>query len=321
MGIIAESVKQTNLSPRAPAAVHMPGARETPVFGAISIAPAARRWLAYTQQARVLHVFDRACNLINQEGEILSVVTPELGDGPFHVVIREQHLRALVHSDPMLKIMVLPDRLLFAGVSVDVVGAVHWSPRPDWEELHLQRVKILAQVLAARGWIMEHARDGSLMTAYPGAAKSGSLGGDDRCLVPALGAAVARADVRACRQAARSLAGLGPGLTPAGDDCIMGAIFAAWILHPERPARSITQALAQAAIPRTTSLSAAWLRAAARGEAGVAWHRFLRCLMAASASALLESAGELLAIGHTSGADALAGFLGSFVSWRSVAAC
>jgi hypothetical protein len=80
---------------------------------------------------------------------------------------------------------------------------------------------------------------------------------------------VINADVRGCHIAAQHLAGLGPGLTPAGDDFMLGAILAARIIHPEELAIILTKELSEAAAPLTTSLSAAWLRAAGRGEASV----------------------------------------------------
>ena len=49
----------------------------------ISISPAAKHWLKHSQIARVLHVFDPVCNLINEEGDVFSLVGPFVGNGPF----------------------------------------------------------------------------------------------------------------------------------------------------------------------------------------------------------------------------------------------
>ena len=60
-------------------------------FSALSIAPAARSWLMHTRRACVLHIFDRACNLINDRGKVLSVVAGEIGNGPFNIVVESTH--------------------------------------------------------------------------------------------------------------------------------------------------------------------------------------------------------------------------------------
>jgi hypothetical protein len=111
---------------------------------------------------------------------------------------------------------------------------------------------------------------------------------------------------------AARLAGLGTGLTPAGDDFLAGLMTWAWLVHPAP--RSFCHVVLGAAVPRTTALSAAFLRAAAAGECSIAWHRLLAALtdtqktLGVSATLRL-SVQEVLSHGHTSGADVLAGFL------------
>ncbi len=117
---------------------------------------------------------------------------------------------------------------------------------------------------------------------------------------------------------AEALAGLGPGLTPAGDDFLVGLMAAlhAWpkLLPtgwmPERAAAII----AHAAAGRTTRLSAAWLRHAAVGEFGEAWHTLIHALAEGETAAIRSAAERILHTGATSGADALAGFLAPFAA-------
>jgi hypothetical protein len=127
-------------------------------------------------------------------------------------------------------------------------------------------------------------------------------------------AGVATGDVSLCRSTARQLAGLGGGLTPAGDDFLVGAMHAAWLTRPPREAALLSEVIASAATPLTTRLSAAWLRAAARGEAAAPWHTLFEALAACDERALLAAARRILSIGHTSGADALAGCVASLAA-------
>jgi hypothetical protein len=116
-------------------------------------------------------------------------------------------------------------------------------------------------------------------------------------------------------KAAQQLAGLGIGLTPAGDDFIMGAILAAWILHPPDVASELAKEITDTVAPLTTSLSAALLKSAGRGDAGQVWHDLFDALISADKMVIQESVDQLLSVGHTSGADALTGFLGVFNSY------
>ena len=114
-------------------------------------------------------------------------------------------------------------------------------------------------------------------------------------------------DTGQLRAGAARLAGLGGGLTPSGDDFVTGVMLWGWLAHPEPS--SFCQTLAQIAAPRTTTLSAAFLRAAARGECSAPWHALLAALNTGQDSEIMTAVQEILAHGATSGADSLAGFL------------
>ena len=112
-----------------------------------------------------------------------------------------------------------------------------------------------------------------------------------------------------CLAGAKVLAGLGGGLTPAGDDFIVGVLLATWAGLYGSGAEALCQPIVAAAAPLTTTLSAAYLRAAARGECMAQWHAFFEALLRSEAQAMRAAIRALMATGHTSGADALAGFL------------
>lgn len=100
--------------------------------------------------------------------------------------------------------------------------------------------------------------------------------------------------------AADTLIGLGPGLTPAGDDFVAGAMIA--LRASGRPA--LADRVADWALPlaraRTGRISRAHLECAANGEGHEALHRWL-------ASPDERNLAQLAQIGHTSGLDAAAG--------------
>jgi hypothetical protein len=108
-------------------------------------------------------------------------------------------------------------------------------------------------------------------------------------------------------EAADMLIGLGPGLTPSGDDFLGGALIA---LHTLGRA-DIAARLAAWALPlageRTGAISLAHLACAAAGEGSAALHDLLAALLAADKAGIAAGVAALAAIGHSSGWDMLAG--------------
>ena len=98
----------------------------------------------------------------------------------------------------------------------------------------------------------------------------------------------------------------------------MGAILAARIIHPPEVASVLAEEVARTAAPLTTSLSVAWLNSAGRGEAGILWHEFFDALIFTDPGRVQEVINRILAVGETSGTDALAGFIGAFISYAEI---
>lgn len=105
------------------------------------------------------------------------------------------------------------------------------------------------------------------------------------------------------------MAGLGGGLTPAGDDILMGFIYSLWSYWDSGKAQGWATELVKAAVPQTTRLSANWLKAAANGQACEPWHRLVDALIQENPRNLIQAAEGILATGHSSGADALTGYV------------
>lgn len=102
------------------------------------------------------------------------------------------------------------------------------------------------------------------------------------------------------------LVGLGPGLTPSGDDLLCGAMLALHAIARRDLAAHISSAVAASGPAATTPLGRAFLAAAAAGHAGETLHDAIAALVSGAGDwpGLVSRAG---AIGHTSGWDALAG--------------
>ena len=105
-----------------------------------------------------------------------------------------------------------------------------------------------------------------------------------------------------------ALIGLGPGLTPAGDDFAGGAMIALRAFGHARHADRIAAWALPLAKRRTNRISRAHLECAAAGQGHEALHRLLAAL--GRGDAVLASAVQALdRVGHSSGRDAAAGAL------------
>ena len=107
--------------------------------------------------------------------------------------------------------------------------------------------------------------------------------------------------------AAETLIGLGPGLTPSGDDFVGGAMIALRALgRPDAADRLGTWAIGLAR-HRTGTISLAHLACAAAGQGAGALHAALLAVSAPGAAGLSACLDAVDRVGHTSGWDALSG--------------
>jgi hypothetical protein len=109
-------------------------------------------------------------------------------------------------------------------------------------------------------------------------------------------------------RAVRDLLGLGPGLTPLGDDVLCGWLAAA-VASGREALDDVRDAVSDEATLRTTTLSATLLACASRGEAVPQFRAVLAAMAGADRDGLERSAEAVLGIGDTSGAGLLLGAL------------
>ena len=105
------------------------------------------------------------------------------------------------------------------------------------------------------------------------------------------------------------LVGLGPGLTPSGDDYLGGVLVALAAIGRTGLRDRLWRALAPLLAQRTVDISRAHLAAAAEGFGSACLHRALNAILAGAADDIAVAIAALASVGHTSGMDALAGVL------------
>lgn len=267
------------------------------IFYALTIAPFVQTWLQNSSAVSVLHVFERVCNLVNERREVVSLVATEVGAGPFNVVVG---LKRPFLQDVTVETAVSIEGscVQLGGLAIETAQATLWNPQPAWHKIGNWQPPLFPLSTLQ-----------SLISDLPATHE----------LLNAL-AAQNTADFQL---AVSGLAGLGEGLTPAGDDFLMGVLHGLWATRPGAEAAQWGQIMVETAVPCTTTLSAAWLKAAARGEAGQVWHELVGEQYSVDSTQYSvdsgqwgvnsgEAVGKILGIGHTSGAAAWAGFTAVF---------
>jgi hypothetical protein len=266
-----------------------------PASGVRALAIARPVWLGLSTQAfsgRIVSRFERACNLMDREGRIIALTGPSIGKSPFCIVLHAA--RDLFDHLQLRQSAYIDAHSIVLG---DCYIPLHDAPVWDPTLPPLGRLLCLRPPLAAllRPY-----------TAWPQSWSSTSVDATTTRLLAqgahSLMAAVERRSGLAA--AAQHLAGLGPGLTPAGDDYVLGVMAALWLLGERDP----LPAMAAACATRTTFLSGAFLMAAAQGQFMEGWHHLAHALDRQDEPGSRRAVRHIAAFGASSGRDSLAGF-------------
>jgi hypothetical protein len=240
---------------------------------------------------RVCAVFRRSLYLAFPGGRYACIGERSLGRGPLNALVSDwQPFASLAPGDRF-------------GISPQ--GAKLWQPaRPGRSVTGPQladRVRELAGKAAARaasdglGRAIARCDTPLLRSARP------AMTALDRWLAATRPAPVPRQTA--------ALIGLGPGLTPSGDDYLTGMLVALRSLGRTALAVALWRWLAPRLPGGTSEISRAHLVAAAQGEAHEALHACLGELLGARAPQWERRLAQLARVGHCSGWDALAGTL------------
>ncbi|GAC1541124.1 MAG: hypothetical protein NVS2B7_13670 [Herpetosiphon sp.] len=254
-------------------------------------------WLAVHKQpfvGQVVGRFDNACNMMDRAGRVVTITSPALGNGPFFIVIdaAPDFFFSLLPYQP---VHIDSHHLSLGTRTIPLHTAEVWNPTLPTFNRPLRLPSALKSLL--QPW-----------TAWPPSlpATAGPVNKHTTSMLTHGARLVLEAALGqiALDPAVHELAGLGPGLTPAGDDYLLGLMVALWLLSE----RSMLATIAQAAMPRTTSLSGAFLAAAGQGQVVEGWHHLVRALHRHDPVHTAIAIERISAIGATSGRDALAGF-------------
>ena len=268
-------------------------------------------------------VFRKAVN-ITHDCTILALLSDELPRMPNSVRLRSVVTdKLLPNLQPGMKVCVGNDKLAIpsCNFSFHLSDTLLWEPRPDvtayqWHrETVAQHARLLTHFLAQKQY------QGGLAPLVGSLFLGQKLQETplSRMAMPnlqLLAQASWRQNIAGIEEAALGLAGLGPGLTPSGDDVLGGFAAIMALLSPQLSADSISRkhiasTIAAVAKPRTTKLSAVLLQYASRGEISEPFGKLLLSLNlpAEEFEPVRKAADRVLAFGASSGGDTLLGML------------
>jgi hypothetical protein len=228
-----------------------------------------------------------------------------IGNGPLNACVSAASWQRVVALLPAAgtPALLLAGRITVGATTFATRGARAWQPPPwptpaGWDVVRaaLQRLALLAQAQAPSVGLAR------LALGFAAAAPVDRVAGPRlqrlQCwLATRLGEERAPAPT--------DLLGLGPGLTPSGDDLLGGALLALHAIGRADAAHDLYAALHAKAVAATCCASQALLAAAAEGQAFEPLHTLIIALLRRRGigRALLAVA----RVGHSSGWDALAG--------------
>ncbi len=296
---------------------------------------AARASLRAGMTGRVLAVFRRTFYVIDTLGGVVCIGDSSLGAGPLNVTCASLHNNWRAGPLSVGDTARVANGILAIGnrLNFSLAGAPTWrsAPRPvfrGWPALRrgLQCLAEQARTeaptdglgrmipLLAAGDIASLQRRG--VSPIAGAAAPGVVA-LWRWLSGRLDYPGERAKVPS---AAVSLLGMGPGLTPSGDDFLGGVAVALHALGRKNVAEDLAACLADHLADHTGVISGAHLRCALMGEAGALTLEAMDALLSGRSARVFAAGRAAATVGHTSGWDTLSGLVCAAASFVGVAA-
>jgi uncharacterized protein DUF2877 len=268
-------------------------------------------------------VFSKAMN-IALDGTLLALLSTELPHMPNSVRLPTSVTKELLPNlRPGMEVRVGDDRLHIPAhnLSLRLPETLAWEPRPDITAYQWHRETVAQHVCSLAHFVADKPQQGGLTPLVRPLLLGQSTQETplSQMALPKLQLLAQeswRQNIVGVEEATRRLAGLGPGLTPSGDDVLGGFAAIMALLSPQLSAdaasrKHIAATIAAVARPRTTALSSVLLAHAARGEIAEQMGALLLTLThpAEEFKAVWNAADRVLAFGASSGGDTLLGML------------
>jgi hypothetical protein len=273
---------------------------------------------------KVHSVFERTFNVLFGD-ELVGIGRRDVARSPINLVTdiaSSESMSSLGISKDMQ--VEVDDRLLIGGMlEISLEGAMIWQPRdhvdghPNFDHVK-KNLKILEKFIAENrrreglGELLSHTDE----IAVGKISSTSNFNDVAKVVLPNLVnlfRAIESENVNDIGKISGNLIGLGPGLSPSGDDALIGLMVALWWTTNSlggdiERVRKINETIITHA-NKTTLLSKQLLRHAARGETNEIVEALFDGIFVGEPEDVIAGARKVLRIGETSGVDMMVGLL------------
>ena len=295
-----------------PSSIAVRGTLVSPIAHAILIGSLASGLLKSSLSGRVMTIFERSLYLA-VNGNWICLADVSLGFGPLTVSVKSINGREWISRFRVGRLVKLSSESISIDDStiISIKGVRSWEPPKTsiWTKNSL-----LLGLRALEKLVESNVPDkglGKFIFECPDRFTS-----SDESLAAEHSIEILKNWLKKCfefqipiipdKEAISSLIGLGPGLTPSGDDFLGGMLIALHICGQKTVKNNLYSQL-EYLIDRTGPVSIAHLKAANLGECSQSMHQLINLLLEGNEAHLKLAIAAIDQIGHTSGWDALAG--------------
>ena len=240
----------------------------------------------------VVGIYQDFCNILGNDGRMITLAISPMGKSPFSVLIEWQDSFMSI----VAKMNVQADQYgikVGDAIFISLDNAETWVPKmPQFPRTFRLKAPSAELLFDYTHWLEP--------TFY----NSSNKYVIDKLMSGAKELQHALVNRHPIKRSVTYLAGLGSGLTPSGDDYLLGVMASLWLTKNTHFLDEIAWLSSQ----KTTSLSAAYLMAASKGDFAECWHDLAQAVLYQDPKALRHSISEFIQIGASSGRDALVGF-------------
>ena len=258
-------------------------------------------------ESKVIGVFQHAVDFLVGE-EVLAIITPPYKNGVFHAVVTWLPKFSSLGYDLHEPFTIRRDKdgVRIGKWLIEIPATLPcWEPKPNWGVLQQKIQSLDSESILSflKDWLSKQIQ--SSPSRYSRVIfgemveellwlKEGLHKKDDNLITTAIAAIVGR----------------GHGLTPAGDDFLAGMMLGSYLFGKSiEQSRNFCEAILKICDTKTTTLSMAFLKAAAKGYADERWQSFFEALSQSDRMKLEKECLEVISYGASSGWDMLNGFL------------
>lgn len=299
---------------------------------ATSLSSTAARSLNQERIGQIHSVFTRVVNVLTSGNRLISVVGADVGNGPINVVTNMPQSMSMTSigigkNDEVLNV----DGSILMGKNVLIISTKNvqqWKPQMLFQGkvLAIEKIKgnrkTMREVTCAYGrfsglaQLIEYVEEGRLdklacQKLNPFARKASPH-------LSILREAIKAKDYQGVRRSAQKLVGLGPGLTPSGDDVLSGLMTSLMLISQNLNicrgmVLEVNKNIISCVKGRTTLISQEFLMHARAGEANEPILALIEKILTGKPNEVEETTKHVLAMGEASGADVVLGI--SLGSW------